>query len=181
MKEEINLLPPPAKQARQRYLTGVHLAYLGRRVGFGWLLLLAVLAGSYGYTWQRQREVDRQLAQKQGMQGGGSSQVQAINEIMSVVRAWADDHPAWTPLLVDALTRMPAAVRLEIVSLQPDGEGLTLRGVSSSRTAVVEMQQELEKLPWIGAIDAPLQNFAAGDKNEFSFTLTRTADEKPSD
>lgn len=177
MKEEINLMSPGAKHARVRWLYGKRLGYLARRAGFVWLVLGAVLAGSFWHLEQRRRAVAVQLAEHQVDERRLLSQVQETNNILALVEAAIELHPAWTPLLDDIIRLVPPSVRLEVIALPAAGPGLMVRGTSSSRAAVVEMQKGFEKLPGVTRVEAPLQNFAAGDSNEFSFTLVRTADD----
>ncbi|MEK7557095.1 MAG: PilN domain-containing protein, partial [Patescibacteria group bacterium] len=80
-----------------------------------------------------------------------------------------------SPHLKDVVGALPPEARLEILSLGNDE--LTVRGVSNSRTAVLDMERALKALPWVERVDAPLQNFAAGGKGEFSFTLRRKVDQ----
>ncbi len=177
MKDEINLMSPGTKRARVRWLYGKRLRYLARRIVFVWLALLGVLAGSFWHITQRQRAVISQLAERQVDEGRLTQQVQEINNVLALVRARAEEHPAWTPMIDDILRLTPASVRLEVLALPVGGPGLLVRGISASRAAVVEMQAGLEKLPGIQRVEAPLQNFAAGGNNEFSFTLVRGSDE----
>lgn len=159
-----------------RWLYGGRLRYFARRLVFVWLGFVAVLAGSFWYVEQRKSLVASQFAEHQVDERRLLDQVQEINSLLALVKARVADHPTGTPLLDDVIRLVPASVRLEVLALPAGGPGLVVRGTSVSRTAVVEMQQEFEKLPGVERVEAPLQNFAAGGNNEFSFTLVRTSD-----
>lgn len=176
MKEEINLLPPYAKQSRAARLRRSRLLYLVRRAVLMWLVAGAILVGAFVFFHYQRVTFERQLARQQ-VERDNTDQVKRINESIRGVARFVEEHPAWTPVLPEVVNAAPEPVRLEVIALQADGKSLLVKGVTSSRTAVVDMQRELEALPFFSAVEAPLQNFAAGEKSEFSFTLHR--EEKP--
>lgn len=173
MKEEINLMSPEGKRARLRFLMRKRLTYLGRRAALIWVLLWVVLGSVFWLTRERQRVVAAQLSRQTETDLGIAAEAADVNELMGAVVRWVDEHPAWTPLLAEVVQATPDEVRLEVIAVQPAAAGVLVKGVSASRAAVVEMQQRLERLPWVEKVEAPLQNFAAGPQSEFSFTVFR--------
>lgn len=173
MKEEINLLPPQARQARRERLGREAWLYLARRLVLVWLSLAATLVGSYLFLRQQGLELERMLSAQASENGGQADRVKQVNELMGATVRWVEEHPSWSSFLDDVVIVTPAATRLEVIALQAEGKSLFIKGVTSSRTAVVDMQRSLETLPWVETVEAPLQNFAAGDRSEFSFTLHR--------
>lgn len=175
MKEEINLLPPAAQRARMSRILRKRLAYVGRRLLLALVLVWVVLAAA-GWWFVRQEQVlQRKLAGEAERAVSAEKEVREINELMGLIEARVDDHPAWSPQLKDVVNVVPAEARVEVISLSADDK-LIVRGISSSPTAVLDMERSLKQLAWVQAVEAPLQNFAAGGKGEFSFTLIRTRD-----
>lgn len=177
MKEDINLMPPEAKRARMSWLYRKRFTYVARRVLLVWGVFMVMLAGSGWYWWQRQSNGGRGRQDQSTDQAAVTKEVRRINDLMAAVLGWSQQYPAWTPHLPDVVRLTPSEARLELLTVPAERAGLTVRGVSASRAAVVEMQRELEKLPWVASVEAPLQNFAAGGTNEFSFTLRLKSDE----
>lgn len=173
MKEEINLLAPAAKRVRLQMLLTRRLLYLGRRLLLVWALVWVVFAIVFWATWQRKAAIAAQLAAQQTFQAEAALNVQEVNELMGVVARWVDTHSPWTPLLADVIRTVPPEARLEVLALTGAEDSLLIKGVSTSRAAVVDMQRGLEQLAWVASVEAPLQNFAAGPSSEFSFTLHR--------
>lgn len=172
MKEEINLLPPGAKVLRQRLLYGIRWGRLLHRA----LVLLAILAITLGVIDYRMRNLAQTLQQERQHQEATNSQSAAetareLNRFLSQFHARVQTHPSTLPLVADILRAMPSDIFLTGLAKRSDEAGLYLQGVSTSRSAVLEFQEALEKLPWSGRIEAPLSNFATGEQRGFSFTV----------
>lgn len=173
MKEQINLLPPLAKHERLGRLYRQRLAYLGRRALIGFMIVWVVMAGIFWWVRQRQRELEA-LARTQTRDGGEVfREVARVNELMSVINQRVGQHPDVTPLLDDIVRTLPPGARLTVLALQANTGGLVVRGTSPSRGGVLDMQRQLEALPGVERVEAPLQNFAVDSSGEFSFTLFR--------
>lgn len=138
-------------------------------------MLWIVMGVIFWFTWQHQQELTR-VSMAQEKDGSNVAQeVEGVNELLGVINQWVVAHPTWSPALEDVLKTVPATARLTIVALQVETQGLVVKGVADSRTAVLEMQRQLEGLAWVARVEAPLQNFASDASGEFSFTLFRRA------
>lgn len=173
MKEQVNLLPPAAKLERARRLYRKRLLFFSRRVVVAFGMLWVVMGGVYWFLWWQGRMLTAREAAEVGSGGEVFGEVARVNELMDVIERHVDRHPTWSPLLDDVVRVLPVEARLTVIALVPETGGLVVRGVSPSRAAVLEMQRQLEALPWVERVEAPLQNFAVGSKGEFSFTLFR--------
>lgn len=173
MKEQINLLPPGARHERLGRLYRQRLAYLGRRALIGFVMIWVVMAGIGWWVQQRQRELEA-LARAQTLDGEEVFRAVArVNELMSVIDRRVEAHPSWTAQLDEVMRTLPADARLTVLALQADTGGLAVKGVVAGRTGVLDMQRQLEALPWVERVEAPLQNFAVDPKGEFSFIVFR--------
>ena len=167
-------MPPNVKQARERSVLLGHFDVIGRRalisVGFIWVAILSV----YVVTYQENKLVENQLQVAVGANISIENQVREINQLVNVVGARVEEHPAWTPLVKDVVASLPQEARLEMLVVRVEQDALLIEGSSTSRTAVLDMQANLEALSWVVRLEAPLQNFAAGPRNAFSFKLWRS-------
>lgn len=173
MKEEINLLPPSAKRARLRRVSSRHIGYLIRRLAAGLLLCLSALTGAYVIAWTELRHLTNQLGNGEGTEEKVVQQVFEVNQIMQAIDTRIHEHIPWTPLARDVIELLPQEARLELLEVRADRDALKVEGVALARAAILDMQRKLETLSWVTRLEAPLQNFAAGERTEFSFVLFR--------
>jgi len=173
MKEAINLLPPEARKKRVVRVYVRHADYLVLRVTIGLGLLWLALGLAYGVAWNESRLLSSQLAGRPDEAMGLEQEVGEVNERLSVIHQWVEEHAAWTPQVRDVVSAVPDEAGLELLAVPPDREVLVVEGVASSRAALLSLEEALSGLPWVKSLEAPLQNFAAGPRREFSFLLTR--------
>lgn len=173
MKSEINLLPPPLLAARVKRLLSQRLTRLGRRGLLGLSLVSAVLAA----IWAGEMAVVRVLGER--LQQGARADANLESSVRST-NVWVEEfarrikrRPAWTPLVRQLVTNLPADIQLTSLQIAADRDALQIRAVASSRSAVIAWQRQLEALPGVAQVEAPLQNFATGPATDFVFTLTR--------
>lgn len=174
MDKEINLLPQPAQKQRAWRL---YLSRLGRflnRVYLLLLLLIGVLALILGVMGSIKEKITRDGALSPGGGSGIADEVRRVNQLMNQFEERQTSYQAWTPQVLDVLTAAPATVRLtNLEASEQEPAALSVRGVASSRAAVVEYQRRLEGLAWVKNVEAPLKNFALGPESSFSFKLHR--------
>ncbi len=174
MGKEINLLPQPAQKQRVWRLYLSHLGRFFNRVYLLLLLLIGVLVLILGVTEAIKEKVVRDDALLLGWHSDEADEVRRVNQLMNQFEEKQINYEAWTPQVLDVLTAAPATVRLtnlEVSKSEPSV--LSVRGLASSRSAVVEYQRQLEGLVWVKSVEAPLKNFALGPEPSFSFKLHR--------
>lgn len=170
MKTQINLLPPPAKKQRMMRIYQRRVGYVIRRVLVAFVVVWLGMALIWWVTNETRKEVEADLQLTESGVVDVEQEVREINSLLGAVRGRVGEYQRWTLRVQEVLTLMPEEASVQILSLRED-QVLTIQGVSSSRAAIVEFQGDLEGLSWIGRVEAPLRNFAAGPQGEFSFTL----------
>jgi len=148
--------------------------WLGRRaviaVGIVWL----AIGLAWWVTAMEDQTLTAQLQDGDKNGGGIHEQVRSLNQLMGSVNERVEKRPSWTPLVKDVVAAIPAEARIELLEVKIERDALMIEGTSIARSAVLNMQGQLEKLPWVVRLEAPLQNFAAGPRNVWSFTLFRS-------
>lgn len=173
LSNEINLLPP---QARQERLTRVYLNRGGRLLrlvgGMVLLILVVQVAGGAGYLYaQRQLRADDAAGTKVASET--RRLIASTNGTLQLANTWFTHHEPWTPLFRGMLAAVPGNIDLTSIRLNEDTGELGINGKVSSRTDVVNFQRQLEELEWVADVDAPLSNFETGAEAAFSFSIRR--------
>ncbi|MBI1833600.1 MAG: hypothetical protein HYR90_02120 [Candidatus Andersenbacteria bacterium] len=178
MKDLINLMPPAAKQRRVRYL------YIKRAKALytTLLLVLIIIGAGYGVVcgvfWQASRDASAQLSLDSSKTSNATQQTEQINTLLKEAKERLYDQRPWLPDVAAALKLVPAEVTITAVEIAPveiavEDKVIAISGQSNSRSATLQFQKNLEGLPWVKTVEAPLQNFASGPDVSFRFTLTR--------
>jgi len=179
MKEEINLLPPVAKNARLRRLYGARWNSLYWAVAGSCLLMALVYAGIVYTHWTTDKELLAEVSPLSGSDQGISKQVTDINRLLVVAEKQARTNQPWTNHLQDIMLAAPPGVVLTSIKLRPAndkaGENpvLVISGTTASRPSVVDYERKLKSLAWVKQLEAPLTNLASGPEVTFTFTLIR--------
>lgn len=170
---EINLLPPAEQYTRKVRVYGRRAGVL-IRVGILMTVALLLVQGVVigGYYWATERlEVDGTpvLTAMQDTQ----QRVHVTNETIRMLAAWFGQYQPWSPLLRDVLGAIPSQIEFSSLSLNEEQQTLLMTGQVTNRVEVVNFQRQLEELPWVTDIVAPLSNFETGAEATFSFTVKR--------
>lgn len=182
IKEEVNLLPPPALAARVRRLYRKRFASINRRIVVSLLFVYAALGIVLALTWQNKQ----QLGQAQGDRGTASQELQETvrntNQLIDAFHRELTSRQTWTSLVEGLVQAMPPQVQLRSLEVKEDTLALEIRAIATSRAAVLDMQRIAENLPGIERVEAPLRNFAVGVDGEFSLILypEQAAEKTPS-
>ena len=174
MGKEINLLPQPAQKQRRWRLYLSHLGRFLNRVYLLLLLLIGVLVLILGVMESIKENVVRDDTLLLGFHSDVADEVRRVNQLVNQFEERQASYKAWTPQVLDVLTVAPATVRLTSLEVsESEPSVLSVRGLASSRSAVVEYQRQLEGPGWVKRVEAPLKNFALGPESSFSFRLHR--------
>lgn len=189
MKSEINLLPPAAAKMRIKRLYTKRVARMYLAIMLGMALVLASYGAVYGVLAFELKELEDGDVLSADVEI--QEQVSETNLLLRTVHEEAGTQVKWLPLVAEALQLAPSDIEVTAIELNritiPSVDGiapptvrrsLSLQGASESRTAVVEYERALQALPWVGNVEAPLQNLANGGSITFSFTLFPSEEEQ---
>jgi Tfp pilus assembly protein PilN len=171
MEHEINLLPPQIiwQRTSRIYLdrSGHFIRFIVFLVG----LLLIVLGAVYLVVWRTQVSTAGQGESQDNRQVATLKRVRTVNDQVTAIQLWRDEHVAWTPRLPAVLAVMPSDIVLTRVSVTEVARVLELSGTFGRRESVVAFQRQLESLSWVDKVESPLSNFATGSEAKFSLLI----------
>lgn len=178
MKLEINLLSPEAKKARMRLVWNRRVNAIGDAL----LICIVLVACSYAASFWALSEIRASLAQradtnKEDVRAAERS-IRESNALFSAVAGRIAHESLWTPLISDIVRIVPSEISITKLQLLENPRALSLVGKTTQGSAIVQYQRELEKLPWVDRVVAPLQNFAVTPDATVTFTIYR-AQEAP--
>lgn len=180
MKDDINLLPPAVLALRTRRL---YMTRAGHIIGRMYLILLFVL-GVQGLLYATFISINKFSLLPSTPRGGGDDddggleeEVHSVNQQLQFMHERILGHHDWTGDTAAMLGVVPLEVRISALFVQETAHTLTIRGSTSSRTAVLDFQAALERLSWVERVEAPLQNLAVVPTGEFTLTLIRQRDD----
>ncbi|MEX1997966.1 MAG: hypothetical protein WEA04_04840 [Candidatus Andersenbacteria bacterium] len=173
MKEEINLLPPAFQKLRRRRIYLVRIGELMRRIDFVIILIGIVFVALYGALFSLQANLERKLAAAGTTEQSTEERVRSVNELLTAVHSRTVPVLPWMPGVGQIIQLLPPSIVLTELRLDEVKNVLTIQGIFSDRQAIVKFEQEVAALPWVEKVEAPLRNFATGEKTEFTFTVTR--------
>lgn len=172
MLREINLLPHDLQQRRNRRLYLVRGGRLLRRLSVVLVIILAAqLVIQLFFSSLKQEFANTALVV--ASDSAVADQVTHINQLLTEFDQQVQQHVVWTDRVRDVLTQ-PQPVTVLGLAVPEDQSVLEVRGVALSRSGVVELQQALQRLPWVESVEAPLQNFTVGREAQFSLRLHLT-------
>jgi len=172
MSYEINLLPHDVRVKRTRR---VYLWSIGRLLNRIYLLLILLIVGQLvilGVVMS----IQSGAGQNSPSVDDGSGIINELDRVNTLIARFEnrlDQYKTWTPFLEDVLEVVPADITIVALLVTDEESALLVRGVAASRSAVTLYQKQLEALPWMKMVEAPLNNFALEPDAEFSFSLYR--------
>lgn len=172
MKEEINLLPPAVSALRRGR---IYVNRLGRLIYIALALtviMLAALGVQYGlssYIRKSLTAAESALAPDET----AAAEVQAINTLTASVDNWTKTHQPLSPLVAQVLNSAPAGIVITAVAVDQPEDKITISGTFSERSRVAQYQQDIENVPAVARLEAPLSNFATGASSSFTFEIYR--------
>ncbi len=172
MKEDINLLPPPAIRIHVRRLYSKRLQHICTALIIALLIVVAAEGSSLFVLNQTSARLQAAQAQD-SLTTTLADDLQKYNEIVREITKQKNGTMPWSHQTESVLAAVPSGLSVTHLDADMAANTLTIKAIASSRDASLIYKQALETLPWIEHIDAPLQNFALADKNEITFTITR--------
>jgi len=176
LEREINLLAPALVAIRTQRIYLERLGHLLRFTIFAGVLVLAALAGSYVVVWRTRDSLSANRRSTADYHQSAVADVQRANAQLGAIADWVKANPPWTPLVADIFTTMPAEVTVRELSVKTEANALEIRGTAGKREALLAWQKQLEKLPWVELVKAPLSNFETAADSEFSLEVVRKAE-----
>lgn len=97
--------------------------------------------------------------------------IQDINNVIMEMKQRHDESLTWANLLQDVLAALPPGTTLEEVGGNAETRQLVLRGLTPARSALVVLQERLQKLPWVQEVVAPPANLLERENPQFNFSI----------
>lgn len=173
MKYEINLLSPQAKADRIGRMKMKVIHALMNAV----IVCLVFIACSYAIGYWALSAIERSVVQRALSHEAGRAEIErAIRDIQNTIAAVdtkVSQSTAWSPLIPDIVTALPAGVRITSIELKESPPTISVVAKATAGSAVLQYQRALEALPWVGNVVAPLQNFAVYPNAAAVFTISR--------
>jgi len=171
MKEEINLLSPPVKTEREARILGVRVRYVWRRGTAVLIAAVLVMGSSYALFRLNTHLFAVSLLNSEVRDSALQQKASLTNEFLDRFQGViASDRP-WSPAVTDALSALPADIRITTLTGRESDHALIIQGTAGSRSSVIEYQRRLQGLPWAERVEAPLNNFATDGSGSFTFTI----------
>jgi hypothetical protein len=179
IEREINLLAPSIIKLRSWRIYWERLGHLLRFIIFLSGVLLLVIAGAYLVVWWTEQSLTNTTELGSAQSAAAVAEVRRVNAQLAAVQAWQATNNPWTARLPAIFAVMPAGIELSYVGVKGDTQALELRGIFARRDALVSFQRQLEALPWVEAVEAPLSNFETGSDAEFQLRIVRVPVKSP--
>jgi Tfp pilus assembly protein PilN len=84
-----------------------------------------------------------------------NQEILIVNSQIHTLQQASVDFVPLSPHLHEIISTLPADVRLTSVELSRPNQTLIISGIARTRIALLNYQQILEKIPWIGELDIP--------------------------
>jgi Tfp pilus assembly protein PilN len=172
MKEDINLLPPRAQKERMKKMYRQRLRRLYNSFIAAMFLIGCGEVAAYIVQHRAAEALEEQVSAA-ALPAADSNGAREVNAKISYIYRQFRQHPAWTLHVTEALRQALSTITITNLEVDSASQVITIGGVSSSRSDVLELEQRLRSLSWAKSVDAPLQNFATGPSITFRFSITR--------
>lgn len=173
MKDDINLLPKPLQRARLWRLYNQRLLRVSTFLLAGVALVVVVQIGCMLMLQRLQTAVQASASSSNQEFVKLQETVRRKNQLIDEVAGRMVGHDLWTVQAEDILKAVPDGLFVTELTVAANRPALIVRARSTSRLAGVTFQKNIEARPWVGQVEAPLQNFALGPTTEFAFTIFR--------
>ena len=171
-KDDINLLPPHAQRSRLWGLIAtrvhglLHVAILGT--------VLLIITSGFVLMFEIQRQADLETTIRSAdLDNDQTSDINQFNELLVEINEVQEAYPPWGPTVAQLIADIPPQIHLTEISLMEDSNKLVITGAGGVRADVIALQDSFLQMSGIATVDSPLQNFATGENQQFTFTIQR--------
>lgn len=176
MEHELNLLPLSRRRLIDQQVTLNVFTVLITHLVIAFAIVtfsgLAVLGGLQAMTLFTARQASSQLQDEIANFQEKREEIARQNAALKQLYELSADNVAWSELVSDVLTLLPAGTSIEKIegdqSLQPR---LTLQGKATSRTSLIAIADRLKKVPWAQVVTAPQSNLIERINPSYSFNI----------
>jgi Tfp pilus assembly protein PilN len=170
---EINLLPLPLRLKRRYRIYFERLRHLVRRVYLLLIVIVFAQAAMLVFFNATLSAAVEDTSEESTRSRAVQLEVEELNELLAAFSGRVDETAGWTAPLADVLALIPPQITITEISTAAAPSRLEIRGVSTARSAVVTLQEDLEQLPWVARVEVPLENFRVGPTADFNLTVER--------
>lgn len=169
MKDEINLLPPPLRNARHNRILWSRLGRL-LRYSDAALMLVAmvtgVLIGVFSYLTTTLKNSSAPLPPPVSSE----LRVKNTNTLLAAIQAKRTRY-TWSQRVLELLQNLPPDMLFTHINVEENNNVMAIEGIFKDRATLVDFEATLRALSWVESVEAPLKNFAVGSNTRFTFEL----------
>lgn len=92
-------------------------------------------------------------------------------KLIDAVNRASREREVWMPRLIDLMEVLPLAGKVKTIEIRGEDAEIYIAGTAPARAAVVELEERLRVLPWVGEVVSPSSNLLQRINPEYSFTL----------
>jgi len=95
--------------------------------------------------------------------------VREINKLVKDVGLASQDYMQLTPKILELIALTPADIKIDSIDIDRHSQTLTISGTAQTRPALLNYQQVLDGVKWIGAIETPASQLFQKENINFEF------------
>lgn len=177
MATDVNLLPPSRREVLLKQGMRQYAARFVNSITMGLTLmtLLGILAiiFLYGLTSSASSEQETKRMEVETEYNTLRTSIASQNAFLSAMTEVTATRKLWSQHAYDLLSVLPGGVYIQAMS-GTGGEKpiISFSGKSSTRNALIVLQQRLEGLPWVTSVEAPNSNLVDRINAPYAFTVS---------
>jgi len=95
--------------------------------------------------------------------------VRQINKVVKDISAASQDYAVLTPKILDIISITPNDIKINSLQIDRHSQTVVISGSAQTRTALLQYQDLLKNISWIGAIETPASQLFQKENINFEF------------
>ena len=95
----------------------------------------------------------------------------SINELIRNVNLASKKFSPLIPKLTDLSNTLPKDIKMNAIQINNDSQSIVLTGIAVSRSALLNYQEVLKKIPWIVSVETPVSQLFQKQDVKFEFQI----------
>lgn len=169
--QAVNLLPPEKKSKLEKLVRFIFLKNMLEIV----LVTAAILATSLIWSWLTLQEDFNSLSESAvAVNQELTVHNQEVRDANRQLESFNEAGRGFKRLLPELLTvteNLPQDIKLDSLELNREDLTLSIAGIAETRQALLNYQEKLKEIPWLGTVTTPISRLLQKEKIPFEFKI----------
>ena len=169
MEININLLAPKKRKRIKKLII-----FLFTKNLLAWIVITtAIISMILLWSWLVLIEEFQNLSESTTLvnkeYSGYNQEIRDINKIIRETNKSHGNYTKITPKILEFSENLPGDIKLNSLNFDFKNGSIEINGISKTRTSLLDYQEKLKEIPWIGEVSVPTNQLFKKENISFSF------------